>query len=283
MWDQVKKAFLEAFGTTHTSRTTATAINDLKQGTDTVIDYYTKVVEVMSDLQALMPPGGLGRPDTLFTPEIRALAGYVGLADDNKTGAADSLIDFGAQRMIYFVATQIFINGLKPEIRTEVMKQNPLTIMRACNEAQTIEKINTSKKQTTTSNGNTTIASIEDNQDYTPDQIQLQIDELQRRKQWAVRRTNGNSGQGSYNNRTGGGGGNNRKPNPAKGKMCHYCKKLNHFQKDCRARMAAGAPMVPPPNRVNETKPTGEDPDIHYCHPFQEEQYGMDGLYAHLN
>ena len=291
VWAEVKTAFLEAYGTTHTSRTTATAINDLKQGTDSVIDYYTKVVEVMSDLQALMPPDGLGRPDVLFSPEIRALAGYVGLAADNKTGAADTLITFGAQRMIYFVATQIFINGLKPEIRTEVMKANPVTIMRACTEAQTIEKISATKKQTTTSNGNGThIAGIDENQDNSPEELQLQIDELQRRKQWATRRT-GNSGQsgspgypgqsGSYGNRTG--GGNNRKPNPAKGKMCHYCKKVNHFQKDCRARLAAGAPMVPPPNRVSETRPTGEDPDIRYCHPFQQEQYGMDGLYAHLN
>ena len=213
VWAEVKTAFLEAYGTTHTSRTTATAINDLKQGTDSVIDYYTKVVEVMSDLQALMPPDGLGRPDVLFSPEIRALAGYVGLAADNKTGAADTLIQFGAQRMIYFVATQIFINGLKPEIRTEVMKANPVTIMRACNEAQTIEKISATKKQTTTTNG-THISSLDENPDNSPEELQLQIDELQRRKQWATRRT-GNSGQsgspgypgqsGSYGNRTGGG------------------------------------------------------------------------------
>jgi hypothetical protein len=75
-WAAVKQAFLEAYGTTHTSRTTTTALHELKQNSDSVIDYYTKVVEAMSDLQALLPDGALGRPAVPFEPEMLAIAEF---------------------------------------------------------------------------------------------------------------------------------------------------------------------------------------------------------------
>ncbi len=43
-----------------------------------------------------------------------------------------------------------------------------------------------------------------------------------------------------------------RKPNPAFGKICHYCKKKNHFQSDCLKRKRDNAPMV-------QVKEIGED------------------------
>ena len=284
-WAEVKQAFLEAYGTTHTSRTTATALNELKQGNDSVIDYYTKVVEVMSDLQALLPPNGLGLPTTPYPAEITAVAQFRDLREEIRTGAATALVEYGAQRMIYFIATQIFVSGLKAEIRTEVMKSNPLTVMAACTAAQTIEKINTAKKPSTSNDH--IVAAIGDSgeTDESPEQIQAQIDELQRRKQWVSKKQSGSgpswAGGGSTFKP---GGTNQRGRNPAMGKKCHYCKKLNHFQKDCRARIAAGAPMIPPPGRVSEQRPTNDSADGQYAHPFAGQAYSaLDGIYGTLN
>ena len=303
VWADVKRAFLEAYGTTHTSSTTTTAINELKQNNDSVIVYYTKVVEVMSDLQALLPPGALGVPEVPFPAEIRNLAGFVGLADDIKNNCTIQAVDYGAQRMIYFIATQIFISGLKTELRQEVMKQNPLTIMQACSMAQTQEKIITFKKPN--SAGTTTfvteIKEGEPGDHESEDAIQCQIDELQRRKTWVASRNRnwqGQSGSGSnsgsngraggYSNGNGNGNNGNRtnqpgKSNPAKGKKCHYCGKMNHFQKDCRKRAADKAPMVTPPGRVNENRT--DDSDGHQCHPFQGDYQSQDisGIYQSLN
>ena len=301
VWADVKQAFLEAYGTTHTSRTTTTALHELKQNSDSVIEYYTKVVEVMSDLQALLPPGGLGQPAVGIKPEIAALQGFNGLANDIKTSQVTDLIDFGAQKMIYFVATQIFVSGLKPELRTEVMKQNPVTIMAACTLAQTHEKINLSKKTTNTVGGSI-ISEITDGDEA--DQLQLQIDELQKRKTWALSKRpwqasggagnfgqnrnpgTANSGSG-YNPNNGGNSGANsfRRENPARGKKCHYCKKMNHFQRDCKKRIAENGQMVSPPKGVSEQR-TADDPDGHNSHPFsqQGQQFGpMESLFGSLN
>ena len=67
-------------------------------------------------------------------------------------------------------------------------------------------------------------------------------------------RTNGSNGNnngnsnGNKSNRNGGnqqsGSGGQRKPNPAFGKICHYCKKKNHFQTDCFKRKRDNAPLV---------------------------------------
>ena len=287
-WAQVKQAFLEAYGTTHTSRTTATALQDLKQNNDSVIDYYTRVVEVMSDLQALMPAGTLGAPANPYPPEIAALGGFNALADAIKDGGVERLVDHGAQRMIYFVATQIFVNGLKAEIRSEVMKQNPLTIMNACTMAQTVEKIHTAKKPATL--GGSIMEVTEGGEEETPEQLQLQIDELQRRKQWAAskRPWQGQNGTGTGssfgNGRNYGNGNPGRRNNPAQGKRCHYCKKMNHFQKECKKRARDNAPMVPPPNRVSE-QTTGNDSEGYNCHPFSDgQQLGqLDGIFGSLN
>ncbi len=61
--------------------------------------------------------------------------------------------------------------------------------------------------------------------------------------------SNGNNGgNGSNNgNRNGGNqqsGSGTRKPNPAFGKTCHYCKKKNHFQSDCYKSKWDNAPLV---------------------------------------
>jgi len=40
------------------------------------------------------------------------------------------------------------------------------------------------------------------------------------------------------------GSGGQRKPNPAFCKICHYCKKKNHFQNDCYKRKRDNAPPV---------------------------------------
>ena len=55
------------------------------------------VVKVMSDLQALLPPGGLGAPAVPFSAEIQNLAGFADLADVIKTGTTNQAVEFGAQ------------------------------------------------------------------------------------------------------------------------------------------------------------------------------------------
>ena len=63
-------------------------------------------------------------------------------------------------------------------------------------------------------------------------------------------RSNGNNGGNGSNNCNHNGGnqqsvsGKTRKPNPASGKTCHYCKKKNHLQSDCYKRKPDDARLV---------------------------------------
>jgi hypothetical protein len=110
--------------------------------------------------------------------------------------------------------------------------------------------------------------------------LDAQIDELQRRKQQFSRFNNnsrnyGNNGNGNGNGGNGNGNGsgqsgprqpftngsgcnggqNGRTQNPAKGKKCHYCKKLNHFQKECYKRKKEGGALV----KINEHDLASQD------------------------
>ena len=93
------------------------------------------------------------------------------------------------------------------------------------------------------------------------------------------------SGSGYSNNGGNSGSGAFRRENPARGKKCHYCKKMNHFQRECKKRLAENGQMVSPPKGVSEQR-TADDPDGYNCHPFsqQGQQLGpMESLFGSLN
>jgi len=148
------------------------------------------------------------------------------------------------------------VAGLHPEIQLEVIKDGTIDLGEAFKVAHKFETAMLNKDKAGPSKINE-LDTIEDPEE------KAEIEAIRRQHQqkrmfqanngsaYQNRTTNGasysnNSNNGSNVNNGGGTSSNNgqRKPNPAFGKTCHYCKKKNHFQSDCYKRKRDNAPPV---------------------------------------
>ena len=63
VWDDFKAAFLQAYSSIRTTRSTIVNLADVKQGpNESVVAYYPKVVKAIDDLEALVSPLGFTPP-----------------------------------------------------------------------------------------------------------------------------------------------------------------------------------------------------------------------------
>ncbi len=168
---------------------------------------------------------------------------------------------------ISYMALQFFIAGLHPDLRLEVIKSKTLDFYQAFKIAHAYETAVKSLKERDQQ------AKVNE-MDVTFEEAKERADIKAHRRMHNQRRMfqakNGltyqpqtygnfssNSGNGSnysygsnhsYGNNDNGyqqtRSGASRKPNPAFGKTCHYCKKKNHFQRDCFTRKRDNAPLV---------------------------------------
>ena len=260
-WAEFKAAFLKTYGSTKTARTAALNLSEIKQGgAESAARYIARVIKLISDVKDLAPDL-LPQPAQPFAAAIRGLAGYAGVADDAKTAMVQRLLKAGAQDAYNRVGMQLFIAGLKPSLRTELMKANPANMREAFDAVVDYEKICAEpRKGASILAVETDDAKSDAEDDATSDTENAENEEdaqicalnlkLKLLKKKAAAKKNkqkrqANNGQSS----NGQSGAQNRQRTDGtraqtKTGACRYCKKDGHFQAECYARKAANAPMV---------------------------------------
>ena len=269
VWEDFKTAFLRTYGTTRTVRTAAITLSDIKQGSsEPAAKYISRVVKIITDVQT-MAPAALPPPATPWTAAVTALPGFAALPQAEKDAQLQLLLRHGAQDAYHRLGMQLFIAGLKPTLRTELMKSNPTSMREALDAVLDAEKISMDPVRT---GQRAQLAPVEDTphevdseaedsvdgEDEDADTIAVVSAKLKKLKQKAAARK-AKLGGGSSKPPP-----NKSKPGGPSGKAgaergsCWYCSAKGHMQSACYRRIAAGAPMVnrhgkplPPRDGVN--------------------------------
>ena len=237
IWVDFRTAFLQAYSSIRTTRSTIVNLADVKQQpNESVVAYYPKVVKAIDDLEALVSPAGFTPPANPYHADIVALAGFNALPNNIKNGTVANLIRHGATHAFNHMGLHLFLTNLKPTLRDELLKNPPATLYEAFQQAVTLERIQLEPRKTP----QTTVAPVTtDNEDSENDE-EARISELSN----ALKKLKAKRAQTTNKSaRTNTPAKSNTNANPNYNK-CRYCKKVGHLQKVCNSRLKAGAPMV---------------------------------------
>lgn len=250
-WADVQKEFLAAYAPKFTARTLCTSFHDLKQKNDeTVQAFYNRVSEVFRDAFMSKPA------------HVTAFDGTAAERYDVTVAQAETLMLRGINSMQLLIMNTMFIGGLREEIRTKVLETGPTRIHETVELAREIEIITGEKKKpergsyisSITEEGTDPAVAADDSDVLDIDQEDVEhvrkINVIRRRMnkpplRYKVRPGSGSGGSAtrSWNN------------SAAKDIQCHWCKIKGHFERDCRKRQAAGAPMVGAAGRQTGPRP----------------------------
>jgi hypothetical protein len=161
---------------------------------------------------------------------------------------------------------QLFIAGLKPALRTELMKSNPASMEEALNAALDAEKILMEPRRSGHPAQLAPIDQVEDEVNEDVDEYGAEQEEEEDAEILAVttRLRNLKKKASQRKSKSGGGGrkpgkkqqpqqpgkqqqppsSNGSQPNNVDRDACRYCSKKGHFQANCFKRKADGAPMM---------------------------------------
>jgi hypothetical protein len=259
-WDSFKAALLDSFSIVRTSRTTTVNISTLIQGqTERVINYYIRVADSINDMASLKKLHQQRVPANPFGPILGALPEVVATDVAVRAQVCVDLVNFGVQDCYDNIALHLFVSGLRPNIRDEVMRQSPITLTEAKAFASDAEKRATIPQSKTSGATSIPVMPVDDNdtadsaeteaelvaaleeaeksQDCKIAVLKAKINRFRRNPQTPRPANPGPSSSGPRPPR--------KAPNPAaKNIDCRYCGRKGHFQLDCNDRKRAGAPMV---------------------------------------
>ena len=247
VWADFLKAFLEAYSTTKTSRTTTLNLADLRQGSnECVVDFYPRVIRVIDDIEA-MTPAQFEAPANPFPPEFLAVAAFVAVPAGVKRDCVNNLIKAGATHAFNFIGLHLFIAGLKPYLHEEIMKAPPADLYAAFQAASSLEKIHTEPRKSSAASQNV-YKVTEDHQDKNEEDggdadVDAECAALSARIKTLRNKQRKPGGKKASSNKP-------SKPNSAAAtnnsdyNKCRYCKIEGHLQKNCYSRIKANAPMV---------------------------------------
>jgi hypothetical protein len=210
-WALFQEAFLNAFSTTKTTRTTTAIFEGLKQSSnEDTITYYGRVGKAFDDLKEIRPAQAV--PANPFP------AGWAGeqwnnIADDAKTAAARELLLQGQKYSDSCSSAQYYVAGLRPEYRDRILMNPPadgfVDLWNTARRAREIEQNLTDPLK------NQYAAAAIDEVD--------EVDAINRRKF-------GGRGRGGFRGR--GGRGRGGSSGRFEGE-CYFCHKKGHIKKDC--------------------------------------------------
>jgi len=228
-WPTLQREFLAAFAPKFTAKTNCQNFADMVQRPqENVQDYYLRIFDTFRNMCKAKPAN---------MANVRA-------AD---AAARAAVKQEGIQDMEMFFLHQLFLAGLKEEVRTKTMEGNLEQLHESLALARETEIILADRKN---SKG-TTVASIEEVKEKnqaTEDEGKVPdgLDEEEVEIINAIRAKRGNKPPFKrFNNNQNQNGQNKSGQNFQKGNFkCFYCKKANHYQRDCKFRIRDGAPMV---------------------------------------
>jgi len=260
-YDALTTAFVETYEAKFTAKTTCANFSDLsqKQG-ETVNDFYNRVHAVVKKL-------GQMRPAVLNAVRVAHPGAAVAIATAIKTEGTTDERKYWQQLL--------FTAGLRDDIRMKVMDDNKETLAECFKSACEHETLlNERRKAQNVSAINSDHQALQDVPQATVDawddltltnvnNVRYQYGRTPFRRSSAQgpyrRPPQGPPGPRQYNYGSQSASSGGRMSNAAaRNVACHFCHKMGHFQRDCRSRIAAGAPMVSQPgarkiNAVNET------------------------------
>ena len=264
-------AFLASFAPARTARTATVNLHEVKQqSNEDVVGFYARVIAVIDELELLLPQAVRRPNNAVMHPEIVALAGYNALHADIR-GIIPTMVDLGITAAFNHVAIQLFVAGLKPAIRDEMMKNMPVILWDAFQQAITLEKIHMPIK--------TNLPMVNEIEEQEIDEIDGEIEAVRARlhtlntKKSSYRPFSSTSKPGSASGSwTNGKSGKSNSNSNTKDTICRVCKKKGHFQNVCYTRIAKGLPCVdangvplktqppPPPPRSGRVAEIGQQP-----------------------
>jgi hypothetical protein len=127
-WNSFKTGLLNAFSVIRTSCTTTINLTSLLQGTsERVTEYYIRVVDTVNDIEAMKKLNTQRLPADPWQ-QAAAIPQFMALGVAVRAKILMDLVDFGIQDSLDYVSLNLFVSGLKPHIREEVMRQAPKTL-----------------------------------------------------------------------------------------------------------------------------------------------------------
>lgn len=237
-WAVFRPLFLQHFGKRRTSTTTTAILDGLKQKSgETVMAFFLRVGIAADDIKALTPDLGLPPVADRWTADFAGLAGWNALGNDIKETLLNRYQARGSRHAEEGFATQLFIAGLRPEIRDRLLNQAPpggfATLVNAMERATEVEK----NLQTNGRGAHVNAVDDDDDQD---------VDALHRR---GGQRGRGRGQRGRGSSRGGGGNKNNGKKFEGK---CYHCNKVGHKKEDCYAYKKTQGKKVHATDQQNE-------------------------------
>ena len=128
-WTQLRTEFLNAYAPKYTARATCTNFNDLYQRSgESVQDFYVRAMDVYVKLK------------TQRGAELTQVR-YVSPAGETQANIRAACKLEGIEDTCRFFLQQLFVAGLKEEIREKVMEKDPRTLQASLEDARTMELI----------------------------------------------------------------------------------------------------------------------------------------------
>jgi Zinc knuckle len=228
-----------------------------------VRDYAGDVQAAVDELELSIPAAPhFAYPELLLNRPDNVVIGVANAAW--LRGEINRYMELGYQRFRQPVVRNIFIDGLLPHLRSEVLRQNPGTLVEALDQARTAELNAT--LQTTLSRANH--QAVEE----------VDVEALHRQRGYSS-----NRGQSSTRGR-----GRTTSGAARPGPTCYYCDKKGHVQKECFKRQREKGAYKPPPrgsvHGVEGEDPTEPPQEAQTTDTRPEEQYvNLNSLSAYLN
>jgi hypothetical protein len=267
-WDLIKQRFLQTYAPRYTARTACLSFSDLvQQSGETVPDFYLRVSQAFKLLQETIPPAIYNNQDPVPDFDV-ALAQRAQLATDYARICRQD----GIEEMGRYLMQQLFMAGLKEELRVKTMELNPASLAESYERAlelDTIMKDKRGAKPMITSVNTTEPEEEEVDEDDDEAELLIHINAaraLQGKK--PVRFIHKN---------------NKRFANVT----CRYCKKKGHFQKECMKRKrengdmvdAQGKPIKINPLEDEESEQEDEEANIQsIVKSFYDNSFGINSI-----